>query len=44
MLENWCFEEKVLQKISKHYQTGRNLLPSLRNKLIKAKKVGQVNN
>jgi Zn-dependent oligopeptidase len=25
MLENWCFEEEVLKKVSKHYRDGTQL-------------------
>jgi len=41
MLENWCYEESVLQKISGHYKTKEHLPSELRMKLIKAKNVNE---
>lgn len=35
MLENWGWEPKVLQKISKHYKTGEPLSSELIDKIIK---------
>lgn len=35
MLENWGWEPKVLQKISKHYKTNEPLSPELIEKIIK---------
>jgi len=37
MLENWCFEASVLQRLSKHYQTGETLPETLRHQLVAAK-------
>jgi len=39
MLENWCFEESVLNILSGHYQTGQPLPKNLIYSLIKAKNV-----
>ncbi|KAK0244414.1 metallopeptidase MepB [Armillaria nabsnona] len=39
MLENWCWEPKVLQKMSSHYETGQPLSPELIDKLIKSRYV-----
>lgn len=38
MLENWCYEKDILQRLSKHYQTGSPLPENLRNQLVAAKK------
>jgi len=35
MLENWCWERKVLEMISSHYQTQQPLSADLINKIIK---------
>ncbi|PPQ89666.1 hypothetical protein CVT25_013853 [Psilocybe cyanescens] len=35
MLENWCWEPKVLQQMSSHYQTKEPLSPELIDKLVK---------
>ncbi|KAF8521046.1 mitochondrial endopeptidase [Gautieria morchelliformis] len=37
MLENWCWEPKVLRKMSSHYQTKEPLSDDLINKLIKSR-------
>ena len=37
MLENWCWEEEALRRISRHYQTGEPLPDSLIEKLIKSR-------
>jgi len=39
MLENWCFEPKVLEKMSSHYQTKQSLSKELIDKLIKSRYV-----
>ncbi|KAF9565668.1 metallopeptidase MepB [Agrocybe pediades] len=39
MLENWCWEPKVLQQMSSHYQTKEPLSPALIEKLIKSRYV-----
>jgi len=39
MLENWCWEPKVLQKMSSHYQTKEPLSEELINKIIKSRYV-----
>ncbi|CAD7940007.1 unnamed protein product [Amoebophrya sp. A120] len=41
MLENWCFNEKVLQILSKHVETSETLPSSLIEKLLKAKNVSE---
>src|SRR4051812_44243136 len=38
MLENWCYEQPILQRLSKHYKTGSPLPEDLRNQLVAAKK------
>jgi len=35
MLENWCFEKTVLQRISRHYQTGKPLSDETIDSIIK---------
>jgi Zn-dependent oligopeptidase len=35
MLENWCWEPKVLEKMSSHYKTKEPLSPELVEKIIK---------
>lgn len=35
MLENWCWEPKVLAKMSSHYKTQEPLSPELIDKIIK---------
>jgi metallopeptidase MepB len=35
MLENWCWEPKVLEKMSSHYKTKEALSPELIDKIIK---------
>jgi len=37
MLENWCFEKAVLERISKHVKTGQPLPESLREQLVRAR-------
>ncbi|KAH9480466.1 Thimet oligopeptidase [Psilocybe cubensis] len=39
MLENWCWEPKVLQKMSSHYQTKEPLSSELIEKLVKSRYV-----
>ncbi|KIY67106.1 metallopeptidase MepB [Cylindrobasidium torrendii FP15055 ss-10] len=39
MLENWCWEPKVLEKMSSHYQTQKPLPAELIEKLIKSRYV-----
>jgi len=39
MLENWCWEPKVLQKMSSHYQTKEPLSEELIQKIIKSRYV-----
>lgn len=35
MLENWCWEPKVLAMMSSHYKTGEALPPALIEKIVK---------
>ena len=35
MLENWCWEPRVLEKMSSHYETKKPLSPELIDKLVK---------
>ncbi|KAG6917456.1 hypothetical protein DXG01_002433 [Tephrocybe rancida] len=39
MLENWCWEPKVLEQMSSHYETKKPLSPELIDKLIKSRYV-----
>jgi len=39
MLENWCWEPKVLEKMSSHYETEKPLSPELIEKIIKSRYV-----
>ncbi|KAG2357602.1 hypothetical protein BDR07DRAFT_1453044 [Suillus spraguei] len=39
MLENWCWEPKVLEKMSSHYETQEPLSPELIDKMIKSRYV-----
>ncbi|KAJ7212164.1 metallopeptidase MepB [Mycena pura] len=39
MLENWCWEPEVLQKMSSHYETKQPLTPELIDKIIKSRYV-----
>ncbi|KAI0670782.1 Metalloprotease [Trametes maxima] len=39
MLENWCYEPKVLKRTSSHYQTGKSLSNELIEKIIKSRYV-----
>ncbi|KAL0067865.1 metalloendopeptidase [Marasmius tenuissimus] len=39
MLENWCWEPKVLEKMSSHYETKKPLSAELIDKLIKSRYV-----
>ncbi|KAJ7459805.1 metallopeptidase MepB [Mycena latifolia] len=39
MLENWCWEPKVLQKMSSHYETKQPLSPELIDKIVKSRYV-----
>jgi Peptidase family M3 len=39
MLENWCWEPKVLEKMSSHYESKEPLSPELIDKIIKSRYV-----
>ncbi|PFH53956.1 hypothetical protein AMATHDRAFT_38385 [Amanita thiersii Skay4041] len=39
MLENWCWEPKVLEKMSSHYEKGEPLKPELIEKIVKSRYV-----
>ncbi|KAH0586331.1 hypothetical protein H2248_007575 [Termitomyces sp. 'cryptogamus'] len=39
MLENWCWEPKVLEQMSSHYETRKPLSPELIEKIIKSRYV-----
>ncbi|KAF7365271.1 Metallopeptidase MepB [Mycena venus] len=39
MLENWCWEPEVLEKMSSHYETKQPLSPALIEKIIKSRYV-----
>jgi len=39
MLENWCWEPKVLEKMSSHFETKKPLSPELITKLVKSRYV-----
>ena len=39
MLENWCWEPKVLEKMSSHYESKKPLSPELIDKIIKSRYV-----
>ncbi|KAF4590074.1 hypothetical protein EYR40_009527 [Pleurotus pulmonarius] len=39
MLENWCWEPKVLQQMSSHYESKKPLSPELIEKIIKSRYV-----
>jgi Zn-dependent oligopeptidase len=39
MLENWCWEPKVLEKMSSHYKTQESLSPELIDKTIRSRYV-----
>jgi len=41
MLENWCFDESVLQKLSKHAGTGEHLPKEIIASLLNAKNVSE---
>lgn len=41
MMENWCYEPQVLERISSHYQTGEVIPKHLIKKLSNVRKVGQ---
>merc|ERR1712125_105040 len=41
MLENWCFNKGVLQRLSKHIETGEGLSDDLLGKLLAAKNVNE---
>jgi len=41
MLENWCFNGRVLERLSKHVQTGESLPQDQIDKLLKAKNVNE---
>lgn len=38
MLENWCYEQSILERLSKHVSTGATLPDDLRKQLVAAKK------
>ena len=35
MLENWCWEPKVLERMSSHFETQKPLEPELIEKIVK---------
>jgi thimet oligopeptidase len=37
MLENWCWQKEVLQRMSKHYETGQLLPDAMLQSMIRAK-------
>ena len=39
MLENWCWQKSVLERLSKHYKTGDSLPDEMLQSMIKAKHV-----
>ena len=39
MLENWCWQKTILERLSKHYQTGEQLPVTMLNDMIQAKHV-----
>jgi metallopeptidase MepB len=39
MLENWCWEPKVLEQMSSHYETKKPLSPELIEKIVKSRYV-----
>ncbi|KAI0648050.1 Metalloprotease [Trametes meyenii] len=39
MLENWCYEPKVLERMSSHYRTGKPLDDGLVEKIVKSRYV-----
>lgn len=39
MLENWCWQPAVLQRLSRHHKTGETLPAALREALVSAKNV-----
>ncbi|KAF9481172.1 metallopeptidase MepB [Pholiota conissans] len=39
MLENWCWEPKVLEQMSSHYETQKPLSPELIEKIVKSRYV-----
>ncbi|KAH9002641.1 Metalloprotease [Lactarius hatsudake] len=39
MLENWCWEPKVLEKMSRHYKTNEPLSPELIKKIVQSRYV-----
>jgi thimet oligopeptidase len=39
MLENWCWQKSVLERLSKHYKTGESLPNALLQSMIRAKHV-----
>ncbi|KAG7365264.1 Zn-dependent oligopeptidase [Nitzschia inconspicua] len=40
MLENWCWQKSILERLSKHYETGESLPDEMLQSMIKAKHVG----
>jgi Zn-dependent oligopeptidase len=40
MLENWCWQKSILERLSKHYETGKPLPDEILQSMIKAKHVG----
>mmetsp|Transcript_12431 Transcript_12431/g.18642 ORF Transcript_12431/g.18642 Transcript_12431/m.18642 type:complete len:734 (+) Transcript_12431:48-2249(+) len=39
MLENWCWQKSILERLSKHYETGEKLPCAMLNDMIQAKHV-----
>ncbi len=39
MLENWCWQKSILERLSTHYQTGEELPAIMLNDMIRAKHV-----
>lgn len=39
MLENWCWQKSILERLSKHYQSGKCLPDEMLQSMIKAKHV-----
>jgi Zn-dependent oligopeptidase len=41
MLENWCWSKPVIQKLSKHYKTGKPLDEDVIDKLVHSRTIGK---